>query len=57
MSREHVVAWRKAPDVDVVDEGDAFHILYLTAEMVHVDVFRGALEQHVDHFPEQDATC
>lgn len=56
VTRKHVVAGREAPDVNVVDEGDAFYILDLTTEVVHIDVFGSAFEQHVNYFPKE-APC
>jgi hypothetical protein len=44
MSCEQVVVGGETPDVDVVDENDAFHILHLVAEMTDVNVFGDPLK-------------
>ena len=53
---ERVVAGYDAPDMDVVNQRDALQPLHLTAQIVHVDMIRGAFEQRGPPW-RADATC
>ena len=55
---EHVrgqrfVMRRDGPDVEIVDQGHAFHLFHLAAQAIHVNMFGGALDQHVDDLGQQ----
>ena len=50
---ERFVMRSDGPDVEVVDQGHAFHVFHLAAQAIHVNMFGGALDQHVDHLGKQ----
>ena len=55
MGGECLVALVDGPDVDIVDEGYAFHFLYLVAKLEDIDVFRRSFEQHIGNPDNQVA--
>ncbi len=49
VGRERLAAGGYGPDVDVVDYGNAFNLLQVAAQLVHVYVGGRALQQNVQH--------